>query len=254
MVKSMNMLLNELARGYKLVRELDAKLNLDSIELCASLVQDILDCFENVMAMAKANAPTGSPRLFTLSPQHGVSEQPFKAEHKEMASKKRKMQRKGTSRQVKLGSGPEAEGPLDDGFSWRKYGQKEILRTKHPRGYFRCSHRQSQGCLATKQVQQSDDNPTIFEVTYRGSHTCQRTSSPQTSLKVKSDNLNYKVPAPTHSSSFSFPSTPIIDFTETLSAMTSANSSPMMDVDFLMHSSSELGVTFDAFDASNFLL
>lgn len=25
------------------------------------------------------------------------------------------------------------EGPLDDGFSWRKYGQKDILGAKHPR-------------------------------------------------------------------------------------------------------------------------
>ena len=32
---------------------------------------------------------------------------------------------------MSLGPGP--EGPLDDGFSWRKYGQKDILGAKYPR-------------------------------------------------------------------------------------------------------------------------
>lgn len=40
------------------------------------------------------------------------------------------------------------------------------------RGYYRCTLRHVQGCLATKQVQRSDEDPTIFEVTYRGRHTC----------------------------------------------------------------------------------
>ena len=44
------------------------------------------------------------------------------------------------------------------------------------RGYYRCTHRHAQGCLATKQVQKSDEDPTIFEVTYRGRHTCSQAS------------------------------------------------------------------------------
>ncbi|XVE64337.1 hypothetical protein DITRI_Ditri07aG0093600 [Diplodiscus trichospermus] len=73
---------------------------------------------------------------------------------------------------VRVTPGTALEGALDDGFSWRKYGQKDILGAKYPRGYYRCTHRIVQGCLATKQVQRSDDDPTIFEITYRGSHTC----------------------------------------------------------------------------------
>ncbi|XP_074293678.1 putative WRKY transcription factor 53 [Silene latifolia] len=63
------------------------------------------------------------------------------------------------------------EIPVDDGFCWRKYGQKDILGAKYPRAYFRCTQR-SQDCFATKQVQRSDNDPTYFEVTYRGKHTC----------------------------------------------------------------------------------
>lgn len=45
------------------------------------------------------------------------------------------------------------------------------------RGYYRCTHRNLQGCLATKQVQRSDDDPTIFEITYRGKHSCSQVSN-----------------------------------------------------------------------------
>ncbi|XP_020165042.1 disease resistance protein RGA5 [Aegilops tauschii subsp. strangulata] len=61
---------------------------------------------------------------------------------------------------------------LDDGFSWRKYGQKDILDAKHPRAYYRCTYRKSQGCSATKEVQRTDDDPELFLVLYKGKHTC----------------------------------------------------------------------------------
>ena len=40
------------------------------------------------------------------------------------------------------------------------------------RGYYRCAYRNSEGCLATKQVQRRDEDPTSFQTTYRGHHTC----------------------------------------------------------------------------------
>ncbi|PKI76663.1 hypothetical protein CRG98_002972 [Punica granatum] len=44
------------------------------------------------------------------------------------------------------------------------------------RGYYRCTHRHVQGCLATKQIQKSDHDPNVFEVVYRGRHTCSRST------------------------------------------------------------------------------
>ncbi|GLT84743.1 hypothetical protein SLE2022_029580 [Rubroshorea leprosula] len=76
---------------------------------------------------------------------------------------------------VKVPTG--SQGRLDDGYSWRKYEQKDFLGSKYPRGYYRCIHRHSQGCWATKQVQRSKDDPSIFEVFYRGRHTCEQSSS-----------------------------------------------------------------------------
>ncbi|KAL9421852.1 hypothetical protein AB3S75_034178 [Citrus x aurantiifolia] len=60
----------------------------------------------------------------------------------------------------------------NDGHAWRKYGQKEILNTKHPRSYFRCTHKYVQGCRAAKQVQRRDDDPQMYDTTYIGHHTC----------------------------------------------------------------------------------
>lgn len=53
------------------------------------------------------------------------------------------------------------------------------------RGYYRCTHRHAQGCLATKQVQKSDEDSSVFEVTYKGRHTCNRNS-------VSKEKHNYK--------------------------------------------------------------
>ncbi|CAN0877201.1 WRKY transcription factor 55 [Linum grandiflorum] len=64
------------------------------------------------------------------------------------------------------------EIPPEDGFTWRKYGQKEILGSRFPRGYFRCTHQKLYNCRAKKQVQRLDHDPDTYEVTYRGRHTC----------------------------------------------------------------------------------
>ncbi|KAJ4892068.1 putative WRKY transcription factor 54 [Raphanus sativus] len=60
----------------------------------------------------------------------------------------------------------------EDKYAWRKYGQKEILNTKFPRSYFRCTHKPTQGCKATKHVQKHEQDPDLFQITYIGHHTC----------------------------------------------------------------------------------
>ncbi|KAL3025916.1 hypothetical protein AAZX31_04G204200 [Glycine max] len=74
------------------------------------------------------------------------------------------------------------EVPPEDGYTWRKYGQKEILGSKYPRSYYRCTHQKLYECQAKKQVQRLDHNPNIFEVTYRGNHTCHMSSTAPSSV------------------------------------------------------------------------
>ncbi|XP_071728928.1 probable WRKY transcription factor 30 [Rutidosis leptorrhynchoides] len=82
------------------------------------------------------------------------------------------------------------EEALDDGHSWRKYGQKDILGAKHPRGYYRCAYRHIDGCLATKYVQKIVDDPITFDITYRGSHTCNRRSHTELEIQQKTPQQN----------------------------------------------------------------
>ncbi|XP_062092317.1 WRKY transcription factor 55 [Humulus lupulus] len=74
------------------------------------------------------------------------------------------------------------EIPPEDNYTWRKYGQKEIMGSKYPRGYYRCTHQKLYNCSAKKQVQRLDDDPLMFEVMYRGNHTCHMSATAPTSV------------------------------------------------------------------------
>ncbi|CAJ1929510.1 unnamed protein product [Sphenostylis stenocarpa] len=58
-----------------------------------------------------------------------------------------------------------ADIPPDD-YSWRKYGQKPIKGSPHPRGYYKCSS--VRGCPARKHVERALDDPSMLVVTYEG--------------------------------------------------------------------------------------
>ncbi|XP_031131487.1 probable WRKY transcription factor 65 [Ipomoea triloba] len=62
--------------------------------------------------------------------------------------------------------------PPADSWAWRKYGQKPIKGSPHPRGYYRCSS--SKGCPARKQVEKSRADPNVLLVTYFCEHTHSR--------------------------------------------------------------------------------
>ncbi|XP_061359932.1 exocyst complex component EXO70B1-like [Gastrolobium bilobum] len=59
-----------------------------------------------------------------------------------------------------------------DFYEWRKRGQDAFLNSSYPRDYYWCIHKFDQGCQATKQVQQIQENPTKFMTRYTGLHTC----------------------------------------------------------------------------------
>ncbi|KAK4762331.1 hypothetical protein SAY86_008099 [Trapa natans] len=56
---------------------------------------------------------------------------------------------------------------LDDGYRWRKYGQKAVKNNKFPRSYYRCT---SQGCNVKKQVQRLTRDEGVVVTTYEGVH------------------------------------------------------------------------------------
>ncbi|KAG6409830.1 hypothetical protein SASPL_127872 [Salvia splendens] len=181
-------LVRELSQGKEMVMQLQNHLNLQSSSSHESrefLLQRIMYSYDQALSMLTRNAPEPpllpeSPLPVAGSPLSDDSDQDFT----DQASRKRKASARWT-RKVRVGPEVGIEGQLDDGYGWRKYGQKDILGAKHPRGYYRCTFRHAHGCLATKQVQKSDEDPTIFEITYRRKHTCNRAlNNPSASIPV----------------------------------------------------------------------
>ncbi|XP_047342493.1 probable WRKY transcription factor 46 [Impatiens glandulifera] len=164
-------LLDELKQGKELAKQLLLHLNAPSTSSSHQqkgelLVQDILKTYENALSILLRWSP--GPAASLESPRSEESDRD------QEGSRKRKNVIRWTKK-VRVGAGVEGEGEggdLNDGYNWRKYGQKDIHKANFPRNYFRCTQRNTQGCLATKQVQISDEDPSLFNISYRGTHTC----------------------------------------------------------------------------------
>ncbi|WVZ64598.1 hypothetical protein U9M48_014093 [Paspalum notatum var. saurae] len=170
----------ELSHIKELVTQLQGHLG-SSPELCRHLAAQISTVTERSISLItsfhlddggrKRSAGDAATAHSPLSDASGGGA-PFKTAKKRKTSEKKR-------HQVRVSSAG-GDNPVDDGHSWRKYGQKEILGAKNPRAYYRCTHRHSKGCAATKQVQRADEDPTLIDVVYLGEHTCcgQRAAAP----------------------------------------------------------------------------
>ncbi|XP_010524442.1 PREDICTED: probable WRKY transcription factor 12 [Tarenaya hassleriana] len=56
---------------------------------------------------------------------------------------------------------------LDDGYKWRKYGQKIVKNSLHPRSYYRCTH---SNCRVKKRVERLSEDCRMVITTYEGRH------------------------------------------------------------------------------------
>ncbi|OVA03995.1 DNA-binding WRKY [Macleaya cordata] len=178
--------INELTQGRELVKQLRNHLGLSSLSSTGELLlTKLLSSFDKSLLMLNWVKLEGDqPQLITGPTAVTATELPSSVSGSLRSdsdydlrdkSKKRKILPRWTE-QVRGCPRTGLEGPIDDGYCWRKYGQKDILGAKYPRGYYRCTYRNVQGCLAIKQVQPSDKDPTIFSVRYERRHTCIKAS------------------------------------------------------------------------------
>lgn len=54
----------------------------------------------------------------------------------------------------------------EDGYNWRKYGQKQVKGSEYPRSYYKCTH---PNCQVKKKVERSLEGH-ITEIIYKGAH------------------------------------------------------------------------------------
>eukprot|EP01018_Ginkgo_biloba_P014000 Gb_31953 [translate_table: standard] len=79
---------------------------------------------------------------------------------------------------------PVIERPSDDGYNWRKYGQKQVKGSEYPRSYYKCTH---PNCPVKKKVERSHDGQ-VTEIVYKGEH---NHSKPQPSRRMTANAQHY---------------------------------------------------------------
>nr|QIN97343.1 WRKY6 transcription factor [Isatis tinctoria] len=91
---------------------------------------------------------------------------------------------------------------LDDGYRWRKYGQKAVKNSPYPRSYYRCT---TVGCGVKKRVERSSDDPSIVMTTYEGQHSHPFPMTPRGHIGMLTSPILDHGATTASSSSFSIP-------------------------------------------------
>ncbi|PUZ65513.1 hypothetical protein GQ55_3G229300 [Panicum hallii var. hallii] len=131
------------------------------------LAEQILRCCDRALAALRAateDAAAASSARKRRNPEQGAVPTPA------TSSNSKRMRLSGGERATRA----EKRRTMEDGFVWRKYGQKDIHGSKHPRLYFRCTYKDDHGCMARRQVQRSEADPSVYLINYFGEHTCCR--------------------------------------------------------------------------------
>ncbi|KAE8703708.1 putative WRKY transcription factor 48 [Hibiscus syriacus] len=109
---------------------------------------------------------------------------------------------------------------LDDGYRWRKYGQKAVKNSPYPRSYYRCT---TVGCGVKKRVERSSDDPTTVVTTYEGQHSHPCPIMPRGTIGFAIDSSSFGspssfiVPQPQQLQPFVYTSPPSLNITATSS-------------------------------------
>jgi len=74
----------------------------------------------------------------------------------------------------------------EDGYNWRKYGQKQVKGSEYPRSYYKCTQ---SNCQVKKKVERSHDGH-ITEIIYKGNHNHTKPHSTRRGSVPSSDEMS----------------------------------------------------------------
>ncbi|XP_076896641.1 WRKY DNA-binding transcription factor 70-like [Bidens hawaiensis] len=187
-----NRLIETLIRGRESTKRLQSLLNrnvnVEGLVSAEELLMEILGSFSSGMSMVNSSV-SGEIYGISATPVENIPEV-YAGKKPAPVVKERRgcyKRRRTIDSHVKVGA------TMEDGYAWRKYGQKEILNSKSPRCYFRCTHKNVHGCKARKQVQKLEDESNMYHITYLGHHTCPTFTNHELVLDFKDFKNHYQV-------------------------------------------------------------
>lgn len=74
----------------------------------------------------------------------------------------------------------------EDGYNWRKYGQKQVKGSEYPRSYYKCTQ---PNCQVKKKVERSHDGQ-ITEIIYKGAHNHPKPHSSRRTSALSNDEIS----------------------------------------------------------------
>ncbi|XP_042444686.1 probable WRKY transcription factor 70 [Zingiber officinale] len=171
--------MEELTRGkkqaFRLLSLLKDLLSSPENQLAAELLVDVVGCFTRALSYLELEREET-----TDQPPRPVPDADFRPCSDERRSDLGRRERKlHTPRKINCQTRAYPYScrtilstTIEDGHIWRKYGQKDIYGTKHSRSYYRCIHKHDRGCRVTRHVQKTEEDDSVFAITYIGEHTC----------------------------------------------------------------------------------
>ncbi|CAL5357760.1 hypothetical protein CsSME_00047491 [Camellia sinensis var. sinensis] len=111
---------------------------------------------------------SGAPSGEQSKPNDDDDDKEEKHQKTKKQLKARKMCEKKKQREPRFAFMTKSEvDHLEDGYRWRKYGQKAVKNSPFPRSYYRCT---TATCNVKKRVERCFNDPSIVVTTYEGKH------------------------------------------------------------------------------------